>query len=31
LAHLASAASRSEGFEDLFWSLLNRQEFLITH
>lgn len=31
LIHLASAASRSEGFEDLLWSLLNRQEFLITH
>ncbi len=30
-AYLASAKSRNEGFEDLLWSLLNRQEFLITH
>jgi hypothetical protein len=29
--HLKSAASRAAGFEDLFWSLLNRREFLITH
>jgi len=31
LEHLKSSPSRTIGFEDLFWSLLNRQEFLITH
>lgn len=31
MSHLAEAKSRAEGFEDLLWSLLNRQEFLITH
>jgi hypothetical protein len=31
LEHLKSTESRTAGFEDLFWSLLNRQEFLITH
>jgi hypothetical protein len=29
--YLAGVPSRAEGFEDLFWSLLNRQEFLVTH
>ena len=29
--YLKSAASRAVGFEDLLWSLFNRQEFLITH
>ncbi|MCE9607309.1 MAG: DUF1549 and DUF1553 domain-containing protein [Planctomycetia bacterium] len=29
--HLKSASSRTLGFEDLFWSLLNRREFLIIH
>jgi hypothetical protein len=29
--HLKTAKSRAEGFEDLLWSLLNRQEFLVTH
>lgn len=29
--HLKSVASRDAGFEDLFWSLLNRREFLIIH
>lgn len=29
--YLASAASRAEGFEDIFWSLLNRREFLVCH
>ncbi|MBC7816684.1 MAG: DUF1553 domain-containing protein, partial [Planctomycetaceae bacterium] len=30
-AHLKAAKSRAEGFEDLMWSLLNRQEFVVTH
>jgi len=29
--HLKLAANRTAGFEDLFWSLLNRREFLIIH
>jgi len=29
--HLKVAATRDAGFEDLFWSLLNRREFLIIH
>lgn len=29
--HLKAAKSRAEGFEDVFWALLNRQEFLVTH
>ncbi|QDU31818.1 hypothetical protein ETAA8_69780 [Anatilimnocola aggregata] len=29
--YLSGVSSRAEGFEDLFWSLLNRQEFLVTH
>lgn len=29
--HLKLAADRTTGFEDLFWSLLNRREFLIIH
>lgn len=29
--HLKTAGSRSEGYEDVLWSLLNRREFLITH
>lgn len=29
--HLAEANTRAEGFEDLLWSLLNRQEFVVTH
>lgn len=31
LDHLKTAKSRLEGFEDLLWSLLNRQEFIVTH
>ena len=31
LRYLQTAGSRSEGFEDLFWSLLNRREFLVHH
>ncbi|MCS6849577.1 MAG: DUF1549 and DUF1553 domain-containing protein [Gemmataceae bacterium] len=31
IEHLKSAQSRAEGFEDLFWSLLNRREFLVNH
>ncbi|MCE9533051.1 MAG: DUF1553 domain-containing protein [Planctomycetes bacterium] len=30
-SHMKESKSRTEGFEDLFWSLLNRQEFLVTH
>lgn len=29
--YLRSAKTRSEGFEDLLWSLLNRREFLVLH
>src|SRR5581483_4200479 len=29
--YLATAASRSEGFEDILWSLLNRREFMVCH
>jgi hypothetical protein len=29
--HLMSSKSRSEGFEDLLWSLFNRREFLVMH
>jgi hypothetical protein len=29
--HLKASKTRSDGFEDLLWSLLNRQEFLIAH
>ncbi len=31
LSHLKVAHSRDEGFEDLFWSFLNRREFLVHH
>jgi hypothetical protein len=30
-SYLQSTKSRSEGFEDLLWSLLNRREFLVCH
>lgn len=30
-AHLQTAASRLEGYQDLLWSLLNRQEFITNH
>jgi hypothetical protein len=29
--HLKASKSRSEGFEDLLWSLFNRREFLVMH
>jgi hypothetical protein len=29
--YLKKCGSRAEGFEDLFWSLLNRREFLVLH
>jgi hypothetical protein len=29
--HVQDSKSRQEAFEDLFWSLLNRHEFLVTH
>lgn len=29
--HLREAASRLEGVQDLLWSLLNRQEFIVNH
>lgn len=29
--HVAKAESRSAGFEDLVWALLNRQEFVVMH
>jgi len=29
--YLQSATSRTEGFEDLLWALLNRREFLVLH
>jgi hypothetical protein len=31
LQYLATSQSRAEGFEDLFWSLLNRREFVVNH
>lgn len=31
LSHVKSARSRAEGFEDILWSLLNRQEFVVNH
>ena len=30
-AHRKSAKSRAEGFEDVMWALLNRQEFVVGH
>lgn len=31
LAYVKAAPSRSEGFEDVLWSLMNRQEFVVGH
>jgi hypothetical protein len=30
-AYLQTAASREAGFQDVLWTLLNRQEFLVNH
>ncbi len=31
LRHLRGAASRPEGYQDILWSLLNRDEFIVNH
>ena len=31
LAHITTAKSRLEGFQDILWSLFNRQEFIANH